>query len=58
MPELEAGSVQLVVTSPPCWCIKDYGEAGKIGFAQTYEEYGGPMADRSGPNKRRRFVAS
>jgi len=39
MPELEDESVDLMVTSPPYWCIKDYGHPGQIGFEQTYEEY-------------------
>lgn len=33
------GGVQLVVTSPPYWQLKDYGEARQIGFNQQYEEY-------------------
>ncbi len=32
-------SVQLVVTSPPYWQLKDYGNAGQIGYNDTYEEY-------------------
>lgn len=32
-------SVQLIVTSPPYWQLKDYGNAGQIGFNDTYEEY-------------------
>ncbi|MCD6352524.1 MAG: site-specific DNA-methyltransferase [Armatimonadetes bacterium] len=39
MPELEDGSVRLVVTSPPYWSIKDYGHPGQIGCGQSYEEY-------------------
>ncbi|MBE8181932.1 MAG: site-specific DNA-methyltransferase [Candidatus Portiera sp.] len=39
MPELEDQSVSLVVTSPPYWQLKDYGEEKQIGFHQTYEEY-------------------
>jgi site-specific DNA-methyltransferase (adenine-specific) len=39
MPELDDCSVHLVVTSPPYWCIKDYGHEGQIGCGQTYEEY-------------------
>lgn len=36
---LEKDSIQLVVTSPPYWNIKDYQCANQIGFDQTYEEY-------------------
>ena len=32
-------SVQLIVTSPPYWQLKDYGTDGQIGFNDTYEEY-------------------
>ena len=39
MPELEEGSVHFIVTSPPYWSIKDYGEEGQIGFGQSYEAY-------------------
>lgn len=36
---LSDGEVQLVVTSPPYWQIKDYGSTGQIGFGQSFEEY-------------------
>lgn len=39
MPELRDCSVNLVVTSPPYWCIKDYVHPGQIGFRQDYDEY-------------------
>jgi DNA modification methylase len=39
MPELEGHSIDLVVTSPPYWHIKDYGIAGQIGFGQSLHEY-------------------
>jgi modification methylase len=32
-------SVQLVVTSPPYWQLKDYGSSDQIGFNDTYEQY-------------------
>jgi len=32
-------SVHLVVTSPPYWQLKDYGDPRQIGFVDTYEEY-------------------
>lgn len=32
-------SVQLIVTSPPYWQLKDYGADKQIGFNDTYEEY-------------------
>lgn len=39
MPEIEDSSVHLVITSPPYWQLKDYGNDGQIGFDDTYEEY-------------------
>lgn len=39
MDELEDSSVQLVVTSPPYWQLKDYGTENQIGFDNSYEEY-------------------
>ncbi len=32
-------SVQLVVTSPPYWQLKDYGNGSQIGFDDSYEDY-------------------
>ncbi len=32
-------SVQLMVTSPPYWNVRDYGHPGQIGFNDTLEEY-------------------
>lgn len=39
MPEAADGSVDLVVTSPPYWHIKDYGIPGQIGYGQSLHEY-------------------
>jgi modification methylase len=36
---LPEASVQLVVTSPPYWSIKDYGHPNQIGHRDSYEEY-------------------
>lgn len=35
--------VQLVVTSPPYWSIKDYGVSDQIGAEQSYKEYIGAL---------------
>ncbi len=32
-------SVQLVITSPPYWQLKDYGTDNQIGYNDSYEEY-------------------
>ena len=39
MQEVEDASVELIVTSPPYWQLKDYGSENQIGFNDTYEEY-------------------
>src|SRR3990170_1907388 len=39
MTELADNSVQLIITSPPYWQLKDYGNGGQIGFDDTYENY-------------------
>ncbi|WP_457567876.1 DNA methyltransferase [Desulfurobacterium sp.] len=39
MLEIEDNSVQLVVTSPPYWSIKNYGVKNQIGYGQTLHEY-------------------
>jgi DNA modification methylase len=39
MGEVADGSVDLVVTSPPYWHIKDYGIAGQIGYGQSLHDY-------------------
>jgi site-specific DNA-methyltransferase (adenine-specific) len=36
---LVAGSVQCVVTSPPYWGLRDYGEDDQIGLESTPEDY-------------------
>ncbi len=43
MPEVAAASVALIVTSPPYWRIKDYGEPGQIGHGQTLHQYLGDL---------------
>lgn len=32
-------SVQLIITSPPYWQLKDYGDDRQIGFHDNYESY-------------------
>ena len=39
MTDLDDETIDLAITSPPYWCIKDYGHEGQIGYQQTYEEY-------------------
>ena len=39
MTEVEDGAVDLVVTSPPYWHIKDYGVPGQLGYGQSLHEY-------------------
>ena len=37
--ELSDQSVNCVVTSPPDWGLRDYGNDGQIGLEQTPDEY-------------------
>lgn len=39
MKEIPDQSVHLIITSPPYWQLKDYGNGNQIGFNDTYEEY-------------------
>ena len=39
MIEIKNNSIDLVVTSPPYWHIKDYGVPGQIGYGQSLHEY-------------------
>jgi len=39
MKELPEKEVHLVITSPPYWQLKDYGNGNQIGFDDNYEEY-------------------
>jgi DNA modification methylase len=39
MSELSDESVHLIVTSPPYWQLKDYGNENQLGFHDSYESY-------------------
>jgi modification methylase len=39
MNELSNNSVNLVITSPPYWQLKDYGTDNQIGYNDSYEDY-------------------
>lgn len=39
MTEIEDNYIDLIITSPPYWNIKNYGAKNQIGFGQTLEEY-------------------
>lgn len=39
MKEVTDESAHLIITSPPYWQLKDYGNGDQIGFNDTYEEY-------------------
>jgi len=39
MESVKDNSVHLVVTSPPYWQLKDYGNGSQIGFDDSYEDY-------------------
>ena len=39
MAEVKKESVHLIITSPPYWQLKDYGNSNQIGFDDSYEDY-------------------
>ena len=39
MQNVPDNSVQLIITSPPYWQLKDYGTDNQIGYNNSYEEY-------------------
>jgi len=39
MEEVKDSTVDLVVTSPPYWHIKDYGVSGQIGYGESLHDY-------------------
>ncbi len=39
MADVDTESVHLVITSPPYWQLKDYGNDNQIGFNDSYENY-------------------
>ena len=39
MVEVDDNSIDLIVTSPPYWHIKDYGASGQIGYGQNLHKY-------------------
>lgn len=43
--QLEAGSVQCVVTSPPYFGLRDYGQAGQLGLERTPAAYVAALVD-------------
>jgi site-specific DNA-methyltransferase (adenine-specific) len=39
LPKIESESVDLVITSPPYWGLRDYGTEGQLGLEPTMEAY-------------------
>ena len=39
MTEVTNESIHLIITSPPYWQLKDYGNGSQIGFDDSYEDY-------------------
>ena len=50
--QLDAESVQCVVTSPPYWGLRDYGVDGQIGLERTPDEYVARMVEVFGGVRR------
>ena len=45
LPDFPAESVHTVMTSPPYWNLRDYGEADQLGLEETPEEFVENLAD-------------
>jgi len=43
--ELKDESVDMVMTSPPYWALRDYGVAGQLGLESTFQEYINKLCD-------------
>src|SRR6185369_10592354 len=43
--QLPDESVDCVVTSPPYWCLRDYGVKGQLGLEPTITEYINKLCD-------------
>ena len=39
MKQIDDNSIDLIITSPPYWQLKDYGSADQLGFNESYESY-------------------
>jgi DNA modification methylase len=39
MSEIEHGTIDLIITSPPYWFLKDYEHPNQLGFNMTYKQY-------------------
>src|SRR3990167_11287029 len=37
--QLDSESIDMVMTSPPYWALRDYGVASQLGLEPTFEEY-------------------
>jgi DNA modification methylase len=36
---IDDGSIDCIITSPPYWALRDYGEEGQLGLEKTFNEY-------------------
>lgn len=43
---IQNSSVHLIITSPPYWQIKDYGNNNQVGFHNSYEDYINNLKDK------------
>ena len=42
---MHKNSVNMVMTSPPYWALRDYGVKGQLGLEENYEEYISNLCD-------------
>ena len=50
--ELPDESIDMVMTSPPYWALRDYGIEGQLGLEKTFEEYINKLCDIFDETKR------
>jgi len=43
--EMPDESVDMVMTSPPYWALRDYGVEGQLGLEPTFQEYINKLCD-------------
>jgi len=43
--EMPANSIDMVITSPPYWALRDYGVDGQLGLEPTFQEYINKLCD-------------
>ena len=45
MKTFDSESIDMVITSPPYWALRDYGVEGQLGLEPTFQEYIAKLCD-------------